>query len=247
MEAPEQNPEIQANGKLYIITTPIGNYADMTIRAVKALEECNIIICEEFKEARRLLKFFRIEKEILQLNEHNEDGYASEYLRMIIEGKSIGLISDCGTPSFADPGMRLVLECITYKQEVEFIHGANSVFAALASSGFDTSRFFYSGFLSPKKEIRRNELQSLRYLKEPFILLDTPYRLNTLLSDLAEFFPERNAIVGFNLTMDDEVIFRGNINGILNEISLKAGDKKLKGEFVIIIDKSNKIHSQVPS
>jgi 16S rRNA (cytidine1402-2'-O)-methyltransferase len=240
MEAREQNPEIKARGKLYVITTPIGNYADMTIRAVKALEDCDILICEEFKEARGLLYFFGIEKELLQLNEHNEKGFASEYVHHILEGKSVGLISDCGTPSFADPGNKLINECIAYKQEIEFVHGANSVFAALAVCGFDISRFYYSGFLSPKKDIRRQELRGLAFLKEPFVLLDTPYRLTALLTDLAEIFPDRNAITAFNLTMDDETIFRGNIKNILHQISAKSEDKKLKGEFVIVVDKKNK-------
>ena len=108
-------------GTLYLVTTPIGNYLDMTLRALRTLKECDIIVCEEYKEATRLLKFFDIKKDLLQLNEHNEQEEAEKIALEILNGKKIALISDCGTPLFADPGKLLLEKCIEFIKEDELI------------------------------------------------------------------------------------------------------------------------------
>jgi 16S rRNA (cytidine1402-2'-O)-methyltransferase len=220
-------------GTLYIVSTPIGNYADLTLRALRALREADYVICEEFKEAAKLLRFFDIKKELKSLNEHNEAESAEEYFYDILNGKNVALISDCGTPLFADPGSVLLRKCIDFSIPVDFIPGANSVLAALVISGFDISRFYFIGFLSPKTEIRKRELNELRKLDRVFVLMDTPYRLKALLQDIDSAFRERKLCIGFNLTTEKEKVFRGTANDILAEI----GEENLKGEFVIIINK----------
>ena len=112
---------------LFIVSTPIGNYEDITLRALRILKEVDFIICEEFKEARRLLSKYKIEKQLLELNEHNENEVSDEILMMLLEGKSAALISDCGTPLFSDPGHLLVDLCIQNKIDVVPVPGASSL------------------------------------------------------------------------------------------------------------------------
>lgn len=224
---------MEEKGKLYVVTIPIGNYADMTIRGLRMLEESSIVVCEEFKEAAKLLKYFGMRKDMLNINEHNENEGTAEVMEELMKGKLISLISDCGTPGFSDPGSNLLNSCFEQGVEVEFCGGANSVMTALVLSGFDISRFYFIGFLSPKKDLRKEELMRLKYFNRPLILMEAPYRLNAILEDISNVFDERNIFVGFNLTMNEEKHFRGNAGDIIMQI----GDNKLKGEFVIIIDK----------
>lgn len=222
-------------GHLNIVTTPIGNYSDITIRALKSLNECDYIVCEEYKEASKLLRFFNISKELVSLNEHNEQESTREIFSDLAGGKKLSLISDCGSPLFSDPGGLLIRECIEAGIEIEFIGGADSLMASVVLSGFDISRFYFYGFLSPKSDIRIRELSEMKQADKVIVLMDAPYRLKSLLKDIEKVFPGRNVFVAFNITMNDERKFRGSAHDILEEI----GDINLKGEFVILIDKNS--------
>jgi 16S rRNA (cytidine1402-2'-O)-methyltransferase len=221
------------NGKLYLVSTPIGNYEDITLRALNILKSVDFIICEEFKEAKRLLSHFDINKELFSLNEQNENEEANGLIIKIINGKSAALISDCGTPLFSDPGHLLVDLCISQKIEVIPVPGANSLLPALTGSGFDIEKFYYYGWLSPKKDIRRKQLLDLKRIKEVIVLMDTPYRLKTLLTDIVKIFGNNTGMVlAFNLTMATEKFYRGTAGEVLKIVE----EKNLKGEFVLILD-----------
>ncbi|MCC7093549.1 MAG: 16S rRNA (cytidine(1402)-2'-O)-methyltransferase, partial [Ignavibacteriaceae bacterium] len=137
---------------LFIVSTPIGNYEDITLRALRVLKEVDFIICEDFKEARRLLSKYKIEKQLVELNEHNENEVSDEILMKLLEGKSAAIISDCGTPLFSDPGHLLVDLAIQNKIDVIPIPGASSLLTTLVGSGMDFEKFYYYGWLSPKKD-----------------------------------------------------------------------------------------------
>lgn len=217
---------------LYIVSVPIGNYEDITLRALGILKEVDFIICEEFKEARRLFLKYKIEKKLLELNEHNEEETSEEILQMIIDGKSAALISDCGTPLFSDPGHLLVDLAIQNKIDVFPVPGASSLLAALVGSGLDFEKFYYYGWLSPKKDIRRKQLLDLKRRKETIVLMDTPYRLKTLMEDVAKILGANiPCVLAFELTKEREKFYRGNAGNILNHVE----NEKLKGEFVLII------------
>jgi 16S rRNA (cytidine1402-2'-O)-methyltransferase len=221
------------NNKLYLVSTPIGNYDDITLRALKILKEADFIICEEFKEARRLLSHYQVEKELVTLNEHNENEVANDILLKILNGNSATLISDAGTPLFSDPGHLLVELCISQKIDVVPVPGANSLLPALIGSGFDFEKFYYYGWLSPKKDIRRKELLRLKGIREIIVLLDTPYRLKSLLTDVVKILgKDLRTVLAFDLTMKTEKFYRGTAERILNI----AEQKNLKGEFVLILD-----------
>jgi 16S rRNA (cytidine1402-2'-O)-methyltransferase len=217
---------------LYIVSVPIGNYEDITLRALRVLKEVDFIICEEFKEARRLLSKYKIEKKLFELNEHNEEEASDEILQMVLEGKSAALISDCGTPLFSDPGHLLVDLAIQNKIDVVPIPGANSLLAALVGSGLDFEKFYYYGWFSPKKDIRRKQLLDLKRRKETIVLMDTPYRLKTLMEDIVKILGANiPCVLAFELTKEGEKFYRGNAGNILKHVE----KENLKGEFVLII------------
>ncbi|MEO8210390.1 MAG: 16S rRNA (cytidine(1402)-2'-O)-methyltransferase [bacterium] len=218
---------------LNIVTTPIGNYSDITLRALNILGESDYIACEEYKEASKLLRFFDIKKELRSINEHNEKESSEEIFMDIIQGSNVSLISDCGTPMFSDPGSILLQKCIEANIKIEFIGGANSVMSSVILSGFDISRFYYLGFLSPKSDIRKKELMNIKFLEKVFVLIDAPYRLKALLKDIEDIFGNRRVFVAFDITMESEKKFSGTAAEILEQI----GEENLKGEFVVIVDK----------
>jgi 16S rRNA (cytidine1402-2'-O)-methyltransferase len=225
------------NGKLFLVSTPIGNYGDITIRAIETLKEVDFIICEEFKEARRLLSHLKIEKELFSLNEHNEKESSEEIIKKLNEGKEAALISDCGTPAFSDPGNYLVELCYSSGIQVVPVPGANSILPALVASGFDVSKFYYYGWLSPKKDIRRKELLELKKRKGTIVIMETPYRLIRLLQDIVSFLGKNiNIVLAFELTTEREHFYRGTADEVLKI----AEEENLKGEFVVVVE--NKSH-----
>jgi 16S rRNA (cytidine1402-2'-O)-methyltransferase len=220
-------------GKLYLVSTPIGNYEDITIRALNILKSVDFIICEEFKESRRMLSFYQIEKELFSLNEHNEKDVVNDILLKLTEGKTAALISDCGTPLFSDPGHLLVDILISQKIHIVPVPGANSLLPALIGSGFDIEKFYYYGWLSPNKDKRRQQLFKIKNIKELIVILDTPYRIRQLMTDVVRILGKNlRAVIAFQLTMEGERYYRGTTADLLQI----AEDKKLKGEFVLIIE-----------
>jgi 16S rRNA (cytidine1402-2'-O)-methyltransferase len=219
--------------RLFIVSTPIGNYDDITLRALNVLKEVDFIICEEFKEARRLLSQYKIEKKLVNLNEHNENEASDEILQMMLNGKTAALISDCGTPLFSDPGHLLVDLAIQNKIEIVPVPGASSLLAALVGSGLDFEKFYYYGWLAPKRDIRRKQLLDLKRRKETIILMETPYRLKTLMTEIVKLLGSNvPCMLAFELTKEKEKFYRGNSGNILNHVE----KENLRGEFVLILD-----------
>jgi 16S rRNA (cytidine1402-2'-O)-methyltransferase len=218
---------------LYIVSTPIGNYDDITLRALDTLKTVDFIICEELKPARRLLSNLSLDKQLFPLNEHNEKEEAAELINEIKSGKTAALISDGGTPLFSDPGHYLLDLAISYNIKVEIIPGVNSLIPAITASNLKAERFYYYGWLSPKKDERRKELKSLRNIHEIIALMETPYRLKKIMSEAEKTFGKfRPAVLAYKLTMKDEIIYRGS----LSETKEFCENKNLKGEFVLLID-----------
>jgi 16S rRNA (cytidine1402-2'-O)-methyltransferase len=222
------------NGTLYLVATPIGNYDDITLRALNILKTCDVLVYEERKEGQRLLAHYGIEQKIIEsLNEHNEAAASFHIIDYLKTGKNVALISDAGTPVFSDPGQELVKKAIAQGITLVPIPGASSLMPALIVSGFSIGSFLFYGFPSPKSNRRRAELQQLRNEHRVMIFMDAPYRLVPLMRDIAEVFGEaRRVCVAFNLTMPDEHIFRGPALELLRIFH----KKELKGEFVIIVE-----------
>lgn len=219
-------------GTLYIVGTPIGNPDDISLRAVEVLRTVDYIACEERKTALRLLSRHQIDKELVEVNEHTEKEETEQIILDLAMGQNIALISDCGMPVFADPGTHLLNEALDTGIPVTAIPGPTSLTTALAVSGFDAHRFFFYGFLSPKKEERRAELYQLRNFNAPLVFLDAPYRLLQVLEDMLDAFGKsRHAAVACDLTLKGEEVRRGRLDDLVKHF---RGDKR-KREFVIII------------
>jgi 16S rRNA (cytidine1402-2'-O)-methyltransferase len=218
-------------GCLYVVATPIGNPRDITLRAMDILQEVDAVICEEYRLGSTLLKRLGIQKEIIEVNEHNEVTQAPLVVeRLVLQQQSLALISDCGTPVFADPGATLIKLLVEQGVPVVPIPGASSLMATLSVLDVKLDRFIYAGFLPRDRAERKKALKHLRFTRFPIILMDAPYRLAALLADLAEAYGSGAAItLAMDLTLPGETIFRGTIG----EAEKSIGQRK--SEFVLIV------------
>lgn len=220
-------------GSLFLVATPIGNWEDITLRALRVLKEVDLIVFEERKEGSRLLRHYGIEKPVESLNEHNESAATQVILERMKEGISVALISDAGTPVFSDPGQVLVKRAIELGIKVVPVPGASSLLAALIVSGFSLREFVFRGFLSPKKDRRISELQQLKREPRTIVLMEAPYRLVQLVRDIADVLgASRRVCVAFDLTLPTEQIFHGTAPELYKQFS----KEELKGEFVVLIE-----------
>ena len=214
---------------LYVIATPIGNSNDMGIRALELLKNSEIIITEERKVGSKLLREFEIKgKQLEELNEHtNKEELIS--LVKLCDNNIVCLISDAGTPGFCDPGADLVKECRKRNIEVKSVPGPSSLMSLLSVTGIRIDQFYFRGFLSPKTEMRSEEIIALKKIKVPIILMDTPYRLKKTLMDLEQNDPKRKLILGLNLSTENEEVLYGNASKMLSTLKIE------KAEFVLIL------------
>jgi len=226
------------DGILYLVATPIGNWDDITFRALKIINEADIVVYEEHREGNRLLAHYGIkEKPVEVLNEHNEDDASGQILLELKAGKNIALISDAGTPVLSDPGHSLVNLAIENKIKIIPIPGASSLVPALIVSGFPINEFLFHGFLSPKSDQRIKELRKLKDEMRTIAIMEAPYRLIQLLKDIAEVYgTEREICIAYNLTMPDEKIYRGTAVDLFNQLE----NSKIKGEFVVVVQGGHK-------
>lgn len=214
---------------LNIVATPIGNLKDITLRALEVLNNADLIIGEEFKEVSRLLRGLEIKNKDLEvLNEHSEDQDILELLEKC-QSQNVCLVSDCGTPSFCDPGFQLVKLCREHNIPVVSVPGASSLMALVSLSSAQLRSFYFAGFPPRDKEERRQFFKKLSTYKEPIVLMDTPYRLNKVLQECAQVMPKRKALLGMGLTSAEEEVFENTLQELNKQIP------KSKREFVLLI------------
>ncbi len=221
--------------KLYLVSIDIGNREDITLRALNILKNVDNLVCEEYKIGKRVMRAYDLgEKNLLQLNEHSKDEDVDELISdYLLKGKDLALFSDTGTPVFADPGFKLSQRAYNLGIEVVPIPGASSLMAAIVKSDIEMKKFYFYGFVSPKKDIREKELLKLKHFPNPIIFLEAPYRLKQLLTAIKKSMgPKRYINVILELTTKNEKIVRGNIKDVLSYFEKKP----FKGEFVIILD-----------
>lgn len=220
--------------KLYIVSTPIGNLKDITLRALEILNQVDFIICEDTRTSSYLLNHYQIKKELISLNAFNESNKISSIINRILTNQSAALISDAGTPTISDPGVRLISSCIEKDIEVVSIPGATALIAALSISGLPTDSFVFEGFI-PQKKGRQSKLKELASDPRTIILYESMYRIEKLLTELAEYLPDRFIVVCREITKKFEETWRGFPNEILKDLNQKT----IKGEFVVIISPLN--------
>lgn len=215
---------------LYIVSTPIGNLKDITLRAIETLKEADFIICEDTRVTSVLLNHYEIKKELVSFNAQSESAKIGYVLGRIESGSSCALVSDAGTPAISDPGVRLVSAAIRRGIAVEAVPGVTAVITALSISGLPTDSFVYEGFL-PQKKGRQKKLKELAAEERTIILYESTYRIEKLLEELKEYMPGRLLAVARELTKKFEEIWRGTPEEILEELPQKI----IKGEFVVVI------------
>jgi 16S rRNA (cytidine1402-2'-O)-methyltransferase len=218
-------------GVLYIVATPIGNPRDITLRAVDILKSADAVICEDRKTGSKLARSIGIEiKEWIEASEHNEVQAGDLIQEKLLTGAALALITDCGTPVFSDPGAKLIERALGLGARVIPIPGASSLMTTLSVLDLPLPRFYFAGFLPRQPDERLTMLEYLRKMHVPVVIMDTPYRMDTVLRDAIKTFGSgKKAVLACDLTLSGEIVYRGN----LGEIFKRAGGKK--AEFILVI------------
>lgn len=219
------------NGKLYIVSTPIGNLGDITLRALETLRNVDFILCEDTRHSIKLLNHYEIKKPLISYHKFNEAATVSSITERLLSGESCALISDAGTPLISDPGYILTEKLIENDIEFIVIPGANALLPALIASGFKTEKFLFMGFLPKKKNKREETLLSIKENPYPTILYVSPHELKDVLESIKGLFPERRISLSKELTKIHEKTYRGLAAEILHQL-----DETVKGEYVLVID-----------
>ncbi len=216
---------------LYVVSTPIGNLRDITIRALETLAAAHIILCEDTRTSAKLLDHYGIKGRRMALHEHNERDRAADIVARIAAGEPIALISDAGTPLLSDPGFPLIRAMAEAGLPVTPIPGASALLAALVVAGLPTDAFRFHGFLPAKAGARANALGALADSRETLIFYESPRRLADTLAAMADSFGDRAAVVALELTKRFERTRRGT----LAELAAAFADEEVKGEAVIVV------------
>ena len=220
-------------GTLYLVATPIGNLQDISLRALETLKTVEIIACEDTRHTRKLLTHFGISARLVSYHEHNEQHRAEELANDLLDGKSIAIVSDAGTPAICDPSFRIVKKAIEIGAKIVPIPGAVAFVNAVIISGLPTDSIFFGGFLPSKKGERRKRLEEIKSIPATLCFYETPHRIAKSLTDCLEILGNRKAAVVRELTKLHEEIIRGN----LEELVEKFSENKTKGEIVLIIER----------
>ena len=216
---------------LYLVATPIGNLEDITLRALRVLRECDVVAAEDTRRTGQLLKHFGIAKPLLSYFQFNEAKRSGEIIERLQRGGKIALVTDAGSPGISDPGERVVKAAIAAGFRVEAVPGACALVAALTAGGLPTDEFHFTGFLPHKSGQRHNRLESLKAVAGTLVFYESPYRIEKLLGELAEAFPEREVVLARELTKKFEEYLRGKPAELI-EITKR---RSLKGEFVVMV------------
>jgi 16S rRNA (cytidine1402-2'-O)-methyltransferase len=227
-------------GKLILCGTPIGNLEDMSPRAVRALEEADIVACEDTRRTRKLLSHFGIRaRSLVVYNEANEQRRAQDLVAAIASGRTVVLVSDAGMPGLSDPGFRLVKACADGGLTVEAVPGPSAVITAVAISGLAPGRFVFEGFLPRKPGDRRRRIAELATERRTIVLFESPHRIGVCLEDLLEGLGPRPAALARELTKMHEEVRRGT----LDELLASAGADPPRGEIALVIEGAIHEHS----
>jgi len=221
--------------KLIVVPTPVGNLEDITFRALNVLKDCDLILAEDTRTTSHLLKHFDISTPMLSHHKFNEHKTVEQVSARILAGENIALVSDAGTPGISDPGFLLVRQCVRDGVEVECLPGATAFVPALVVSGLPNDRFFFEGFLPPKKG-RQTRLKELAALPVSFIIYESPYRVLKTLMQLSEYCgAERMASVSREISK----VYEQTVRGTLTELIQYFTENEPRGEFVMIIAGNN--------
>ena len=218
-------------GTLYLCATPIGNLEDMTPRALRMLQEADLIAAEDTRHTLQLLNHFDIKGRLVRYDEHSKEKQGAYLLEQLLEGKSIALVSDAGFPGIADPGEALAHDAIAQGVRVVPVPGANAALCALIASGLPTYPFFFGGFLPKSKRNRREQLELWQHIPATMILYEAPHRIVEVLKDILACWGDRPLAAARELTKLHEEFYRGTVSGCLRWLE----ENSPRGEFCLVL------------
>lgn len=220
------------SGTLYVVSTPIGNLEDITLRALRVLREVDLVACEDTRQTRKLLDHYGIQKPMLSYHEHNEAARAEELIEKLRLGASVALVSDAGTPLISDPGYRLLAKAIAGGIPIEPIPGPSALVAALSASGLPTDSFRFGGFLPARSNARRKALAGLKDETATVVFYEAPHRILETLADIDETLGPRPVVLARELTKMHQEFLRGTAGELRHVL---AARHSLKGEITLLI------------
>ena len=232
MTMPRVADNNQANGVLYIVSTPIGNLEDITVRAIRILKEVNLIAAEDTRRTLQLLAHYNIHTPLTSYFDGNQGSKGKKLIARLKAGESIALVSEAGTPTISDPGHRLVVQCIDAKVNIIPIPGTTACITAASVGGLPLNAFVFEGFLSSKSGKRRRQFTDVCEEKRTLIFYESPHRLMFFLQDALEILGDRHTVVARELTKKFEEIFRGVVSEAIRKFEVTPP----RGEFTILIE-----------
>lgn len=221
----------KSEGILYVVSTPIGNLEDITLRALRILKEVDLIAAEDTRRTRQLLTHYGIHKPLISYHEHNQRMREDTLLEKLREGKQVALVTDAGTPGISDPGQPLIRKAACEGIPLVPIPGPSAAIAALSISGLPTESFLFYGFLPAKASARKKFLEALKKRLETLIFYESPRRLGAFLRDALEILGNRQVVVTREITKVFEETLRGTIGDVLEKI----GGEEVRGEITVIL------------
>ena len=220
-------------GRLYVVATPIGNLADITLRALRVLGEVDVIAAEDTRTTRKLLAHHGIRTPLVSYHDHNEAVRTPELLARMEQGERVALVSEAGTPSISDPGYRLVSESIRADIAVEPVPGASALLAAVVVSGLPADAFVFEGFLPRRRAERRRRLSSLAAEPRTLVFFEAPHRLDHSLTDLLEVLGDRQVALCRELTKLYEEVIRGSLSELITSQHEERMDERTRVQQVV--------------
>ena len=230
LQAGEAQGSVLAAG-LYVVSTPIGNLADMTQRAVEILKAVDLIACEDTRHSGLLLQHYHIRNRLTSYHEYNKVSRTPELIEQMRQGRRIAVITDAGTPGISDPGFYLIRAAVRAGIAVIPVPGASALLAGLVVSGLPSDRFAFEGFLPKRDGRRRKRLAALKDEERTTVYCEAARRVKRLLDEMLELWGDRDVVVCRELTKRFEETLRGKITSVLEQI----GDRELKGETVVVV------------
>ncbi len=219
------------SGTLYIVSTPIGNLADITLRAIETLKSVDLIACEDTRHTKILLDRYGIRTPTTSFYEYNKVQKADYLLRVLKEGRTVALVSDAGTPGISDPGATIIALAIDNGIPLMAVPGPAALVAALVVSGKPTHRFTFEGFLPTKSASRRNRLTKLKEEGRTVILYESPHRIEKLLADVAEVYGDVDVVLARELTKKFEEVRRAKVRALLDDLR----SRRPRGEYIVVL------------
>ncbi len=220
------------HGQLYLVGTPLGNLEDITMRALRILQEVDLIAAEDTRHTLKLLNHFGIKKPLTSIHQHNERERSEGIIERIQNGTNVALVSDAGMPGISDPGSWLVQEALKQGVTVVPIPGPSAVVTALAASGLDTSSFWFAGFLPRRKKEQVQALAAMKEFQGTLVFYEAPHRVKVTLQNVQQVLGERQVVLARELTKVHEEFVRGRCEEIMQHLEQKG----VKGEFTVLVE-----------